>query len=324
MTTVTQVAEADREASKKLIAARQQIEQDKLRSQTGGGCRSVLRAPGTAEADQRSRRPEQADARRVLAEADSQAKELVARGEKAQQMVAVEVAREQVNVEQAKVQVERQQLENRQEFAEAGIQLEIQRLTISANRDVQVEFAKSLASFLSSGHMTLYGTPETASTMLNNMAKGFGLRSMIDGFVNGASGNGANGIAAPETVAGNGHARNGQGEGSNGALVSTGNSASGNGANNGGTDAVGAILAQVGTLLQPAIAKVTGKSDSNLSPEDAQSVARSLADNPAFLAALQSALTASATTANTASSSAPATETLTVIPPVTVAEAARK
>jgi hypothetical protein len=176
-----------------------------------------------------------------------------------------------VNVEQAKVAVERQQLENRQQFAEAGIQLEIQRLSIQADRDVQIEFAKSLASFLANGHMTLYGTPETATQMLDNMAKGFGLRSMIEGFVNGPVKNG-NGAAPTLGLS------NGATAGKNG---------------NGSGDAVGALLSQIGGLLQPAIAKVTGSIGENTptaTPEVAEQVAKRLAEDPALLAALRNAL----------------------------------
>lgn len=261
VTTVTQLAEADREANKKLIAARQQIEQDKLRSQTTADVDAYTRVK-QAEAD-REAASKQAEAKLRIAEAEAQAREMVARGEKAQQMVAVDVSREQVNVEQAKVQVERQQLENRQEFAQAGIQLEVQKLSIQANRDVQVEFAKALSGFLSSGHMTLYGTPETAAAMLDNMAKGFGLRSMIEGFVSGANGNGSG--PAP---------------------------AHSNGSNGSGGDAVGALISQVGSLLQPAIARVTGGSPAAATPEMADQVARRLAEDPALLAALRDALAA--------------------------------
>lgn len=200
---------------------------------------------------------------------------MIAKGERAQQMVAVEVAREQVDVEQAQVAVERQQLENRQQFAEAGIHLEIQRLSIQANRDVQIEFAKSLASFLSSGHMTLYGTPETATMMLDNMAKGFGLRSMVDGFVNGSSGNGTTDLP----IATNGTAMTTD-------LVPTSN---GNGTHSSG-DAMGALLSQVGGLLQPAITRLTNGAPSSKPAPTADEVARRIADDPALLAALRNAL----------------------------------
>ena len=82
--------------------------------------------------------------------------------------------------------VERRQLENRQEFAEAGIRLEIEKLRIQADKEVQQEFARALATFLSKGNMTLYGTPETAQKMMDNMAKGFGIRAMAEGFLGGA------------------------------------------------------------------------------------------------------------------------------------------
>jgi uncharacterized membrane protein YqiK len=271
VTTVTQLAEADREAAKKLIAARQQIEQDKLRQQTTADVDAYTRVK-QAEGE-REAAVKQSEARRQLADADAQAKEMIARGEKAQQMVAVDVAREQVNVEQAKVAVERQQLENRQEFAEAGIQLEVQRLTIQAGRDVQMEFARALAAFLSNGHMTLYGTPETATTMLDNMAKGFGVRSMIEGFVNGPAG--AGGITG-------GHAENGT-SGSNGRGKTS------------GPDAVGGLISQLGSLIQPALARVAGADGSKTAtPEMTAQIAASLAENPAFITALQEALTAPA------------------------------
>jgi hypothetical protein len=258
VTTVTQLAEAEREANKKLIAARQQIEQDKLRLQTNADVDAYTKVK-QADAE-REAASKQADARLQLAEADAQSKERQARGEKAQQMVSVDVAREQVNVEQAKVAVERQQLENRQEFAEAGIQLEVQKLSINASRDVQMEFARALASFLANGHMTLYGTPETATTMLDNMAKGFGLRSMIEGFVNGQGG-GQNGLHL------NGHSNNGA-----------------------APDTVGTLISQIGTLIRPVIAKATGEKPENISAESAERIARSLSENPAFLSALREAV----------------------------------
>ena len=190
---VTQLAEAERDANKKLIAARQEIERDKIRLQTEAQVQAFTRVT-IAQAEQDAA-AKQAEARMQLAQAEAQAKEMVARGDKAQQMVAVEVARENVGVEQARVDVERRQLENRQEFAEAGIRLEIEKLRIDANKEVQQEFARSLGSFLSKGNMTLYGTPETAQKMMDSMATGFGLRSTIDGFLGGAS-SGSNGQGA--------------------------------------------------------------------------------------------------------------------------------
>lgn len=190
--TVQQLAEADREAQKKLIAAKQVIEQDKIKQQTEAEVQAYTRVK-QAEAEQDSA-TKQAAARLELAEAESQSKKLVAAGEAAQQMVPVQVERERVNVKQAEVAVEAQALENRQKFAEAGIELEVQRLKISADRDVQMAMAEAIGVALSSSKMTLFGSPEMAASMLQSMAKGMGFRTAIEGFT-GASLNGHNGDA---------------------------------------------------------------------------------------------------------------------------------
>ncbi len=256
--TVTQIAEAEREANKKLIAARQEIERDKIRLQTEAQVSAftkVTNAQGEQEAAAK-----QADARLQLAQADAQSRELVARGEKAQQLVPVEISRENVSVEQARVDVERRQLENRQEFAEAGIRLEIEKLRIQADKEVQQEFARALASFLSHGNMTLYGTPETAQKMMDNMAKGFGVRAMAEGFLSGSNGHGS----------GNGHG----GNGSNG---------SGQAGNN-----VDALLGNLGKLIGPAVEKMTGQGGPTT--EQADAIARALAASPQALQAIADAL----------------------------------
>jgi flotillin len=246
---VTQIAEAERDANKKLIAARQEIERDKIRQQTEAQVQAFTRVTTAQEAAEK-----QAEARLQLAQADAQARELSARGEKAQQMVSVDVSRENVNVEQAKVDVERRQLENRQEFAEAGIRLEIEKLRIQADKEVQQEFARALANFLSKGNMTLYGTPETAQKMMDNMAKGFGVRAMAEGFLGGASSSNGNGHSAE------------------------------------GTNQVDALLSQLGRLVVPAVEKLTGQKVDGKEQTDA--LANAIASNPVALQAIADALKA--------------------------------
>jgi uncharacterized membrane protein YqiK len=251
--TVTQIAEAERDANKKLIAARQEIERDKIRLQTEAQVSAftkVTNAQGEQEAAAK-----QAEARLQLAQAEAQSRELVARGEKAQQLVPVEVSRENVGVEQARVDVERNQLANRQEFAEAGIRLEIERLRIQADKEVQQEFARALGLFLSKGNMTLYGTPETAQKMMDNMAKGFGIRAMAEGFLGGAS--------SPADSHGNGHSPSGASQ-------------------------VDALLGNLGKLVTPAIEKLTGQSVTTT--EQADAIANALASNPQALQAIADAL----------------------------------
>ena len=259
--TVTQIAEAERDANKKLIAARQEIERDKIRLQTEAQVSAFTKV--TNAAGEQEAATKQAEARLQLAQADASARELVARGEKAQQLVPVEIARENVNVEQARVDVERRQLENRQEFAEAGIRLEIEKLRIQADKEVQQEFARALASFLSHGNMTLYGTPETAQKMMDNMAKGFGIRAMAEGFLTGTSGNG------------NGHSANG----------TSANGASG-GSHGGGQ--VDALLGSLGKLIGPAIEKMTGQGAP--AADQADAIVRALAASPQALQVIAEAL----------------------------------
>jgi len=248
--TVTQIAEAERDANKKLIGARQEIERDKIRLQTEAQVAAFTRVTN-AQGEQEAA-TKQAEARLQMAQAEAQSRELVARGEKAQQLVPVEVARENVNVEQARVDVERKQLENRQEFADAGIRLEIEKLRIQADKEVQQEFARALASFLSHGNMTLYGTPETAQKMMDSMAKGFGIRAMAEGFLSGSNGNG--------------HSAGGTN----------------------GTGQVDALLGSLGKLVVPALEKLTGSGGAT--PAQADAIARALAANPQALQAIADAL----------------------------------
>ncbi|MCW3061431.1 MAG: S-layer domain protein, partial [Capsulimonas sp.] len=154
--------------------------------------------------------------------------------------------------------VERRQLENRQEFAEAGIRLEVEKLRIQADKEVQQEFAKALGQFLSKGNMTLYGTPETAQKMMDNMAKGFGIRAMADGFLGGAT---------PQNGA-NGHSPTGS-----------------------GPSPVDNLIGSLGKLVGPVVEKLTGQPLDNEAQADA--IAKALAGNPAALKAIADALGAS-------------------------------
>ena len=290
--TVTQIAEAERDANKKLIAARQEIERDKIRLQTEAQVQAftkVTNAQGEQEAAAK-----QAEARLQLAQAEAQSRELVARGEKAQQLVPVDVARENVGVEQARVDVERNQLANRQEFAEAGIRLEIEKLRIQADKEVQQEFARALASFLSKGNMTLYGTPETAQKMMDNMAKGFGIRAMAEGFLGGASSNGTS-----SSEAGNGHSPNGSSQ-------------------------VDALLGNLGRLVTPAIEKLTGQTA--MTTEQADAVARALAANPQALQAIADAFAGDVTVPHSVppNSAPPAAKNASASPLVSLAATDKK
>ena len=182
--TVTAVSEADREAQKKLIAAKQVVEQDKIRQQTEAEVTAfakVKQAEGEQEAAQR-----QADARLKLAEADAKAKERLAGAQQAERLVEVNVERERVDVEKARVDVERQALENRQTFDRAAIEFEQAKLLIEAMKDVQVEMARSVAQFMSKGQFQVFGDPTTMASMMNQFTRGLSLGTLADGMIQNA------------------------------------------------------------------------------------------------------------------------------------------
>ncbi|MBI5831618.1 MAG: hypothetical protein HZB16_04810 [Armatimonadetes bacterium] len=182
--TVTAVSEADREAQKKLIAAKQVVEQDKIKQQTEAevlAFAQVKQAEGAQEASQR-----QADARLKLAEAEAKSKERLAGAEQAERLVEVNVERERVEVEKARVDVERQALENRQTFDRAAIEFEQAKLLIGAMRDVQIEMAKSVAQFMSKGSFQVFGDPTTMSSMMTQFTKGLSLGTLADGMIKNA------------------------------------------------------------------------------------------------------------------------------------------
>lgn len=181
ITTVQATAQAEREAQTKLIAAKQVIEQDRIKRQTDAEVAAFTELR-RAEAVQKAADLE-AQARTRLAEADAKAKELVAQGEQAQRLVEVNVAREQVNVEEARVEVERRALENRQTFDRAAIEFETMKLRIEADKEVQMAMATALGQFMSRGNYNIYGDPTTMSQMFSQYAQGMGFSHKMDGLL---------------------------------------------------------------------------------------------------------------------------------------------
>jgi flotillin len=180
---VQEIAEAEREAKKKLIAAQQVIDQDKLKRQTEAEVAAFAQVRQAAAAQEAAEK--EAAAKLKLAQAEAQAKEMAAKGERAFQMVSVEVAREQVAVEAARVEVERQSLENKQTYSEAALAFELNKLRIEAEQAVQVEMAKSIGSFMSKGNFTIYGDPSTMSQMMSQYTKGLSLGALVTGAMKG-------------------------------------------------------------------------------------------------------------------------------------------
>ncbi len=184
--TIKRLAEADRLAETELIAAKQKIEEDRIRQETEANVEAFTEVK-KAEASKASALLE-AEATLSKAQAEAEAKARLAKGETALKRVDVDIEREKVDVEAARVEVERQALENKEKYSSAAIEYEIHKLRIEANRDVQMQMANAIAEFMSRGNMQIFGSPETMSNMMSQYAKGMGIGQLIDGTMEGADG----------------------------------------------------------------------------------------------------------------------------------------
>jgi flotillin len=179
--TVQVTSEADREAGKQLIAAKQLIEQNKLREQTSADVAAYM---AVKKADSERQAAEaQYQAKLRMAEADSQSAAKRAEGDRAMKMVDVNIGREQVNVEQARVEVERQSLSNKQEFEGAALQFELEKLRIAAEREIRIAAAEAMGNMMAKAQMQIFGDPTTMATMAQQFMRAAGLGLATEGLM---------------------------------------------------------------------------------------------------------------------------------------------
>ena len=183
--TVQVTSEASREAEKKLIAAKQVIAENKIRQETGA---DVVAYTKVKEAEgERKAADLQFEAKLRLADGDSQSSIKRSEGEKALKMVDVTVERERVNVEQARVEVERQSLANKQEFEEAALKFELDKLRIMADRDARIQVAQAMGSMLGKANMQIFGDPETMARMSERFIRAASYGQAAEGLVTNLS-----------------------------------------------------------------------------------------------------------------------------------------
>ncbi len=195
--TVEVVASAEREAKQKLIAAENEALQALVRKQKDADAiayQKIKEAEGELKAAEN-----QAKAKLTLAEADAQAKARLAEGERAYQVVPVQVEAERVEVARKQMEVDKATAEFKQQFEKSAIEFELNKLEIQAKKEVQIALANAIASFTEKGSYTVYGTPDTMADMMEKFSKGLGIGSFVDGLGSGL--NGGNGHkSAGETV----------------------------------------------------------------------------------------------------------------------------
>jgi len=179
--TVTVTSEAEREASKKLIAAKQQINEKKIREETEADVlayMSVKNAEGERQAADL-----QFQARLKLAEADSLSSVRRAEGDQAVKMVDVNVDKERINLERTRVEIERQSLANKSEFNDAALKFELEKLRIEADKEVRVQSAQAMGNMLSKANMQIFADPETMAKMSQQFMRASSLGIAVDGLM---------------------------------------------------------------------------------------------------------------------------------------------
>lgn len=179
--TVQVTAEAQREAEKKLIAAKQTIQENKIREETSADVQAYM-AVKEAQA-QKEAAELQYQAKLRLAEAEAAALARRADGEQAVKMVDVNVERERVNVEQARVEVERVSLSNKQEFEEAALKFELEKLRIQADKEVRIAAAQAMANMFARAQMQIFGDPSTMASMSQQFMKAAGYGAAAEGLL---------------------------------------------------------------------------------------------------------------------------------------------
>jgi uncharacterized membrane protein YqiK len=179
--TVQVTSEAEREAQKKLIAAQNEVKQKQIRDQTEA---DVLAYTVIKQAEAEKLAAEaQYQAKLKLAEGDAASSARRAEGDTALKMVEVNVERERVNVEQARVEVERQSLANKSEFEEAALKFELEKLRIEADKQVRIVSAESMGNMLAKANMQIFADPDTMARMSSQFMRAASLGTSVDGLL---------------------------------------------------------------------------------------------------------------------------------------------
>lgn len=179
--TVEVEGQAEREASQRLIAAKQVISENRIRQETEAEVRAyeqVKQAEGERQAAEL-----QYAARLKLAQGESEAETKRAEGERARKLVDVQVERERVDVQRERVEVERQELANRSEFDTAALGFELDKLRIEADKQVRIAAAQALGNMLSKANMQIFGDPEMMAKMSSRFMSAASFGNSADGLL---------------------------------------------------------------------------------------------------------------------------------------------
>jgi flotillin len=181
--TVEVTATAERDKARTIIDEQAQIERDRLRKKMEADVNAyglITSAEGEKEAAAKN-----AEAFRITAEAQRDAKVLEATGQKAVQMVPVEVEQQRVVIESARVDVKEKDLEIQARHAEIAKDLQIALARIQAEKEIRIASAQALGTALSQSNMTIWGDPTTFQKMSSSFLEGQSYAHLAEGVLNG-------------------------------------------------------------------------------------------------------------------------------------------
>lgn len=180
-----QVIAAEADAEKALVAVKKVAEGEAYRlTTTADGQKAAAEASAMAVTKAAKAA---ADAVEVKAEAAAKAKEAEARGDKAVQMVPVDVARKQVEVDASRVEtVLKPTLQVRKELGDVAQQFELAQLRIQKDAEVRIATATATATILQKMEAQIVGTPETVGNLLEQIQRGMNVTALANSLVDHA------------------------------------------------------------------------------------------------------------------------------------------
>lgn len=186
--TVRVTEEAERAKRRQVIEAQAQAEQGYVTEQRRADA-DAYGMQKQAEARQLAADAE-ASAIRTKAEAAAEAQRQAAEGDRATQMVPVDVARAQLALERERVEsVIKAELEARERHGRVAQDFELAKLRIESDQHVRVAIANASATLFQKLEANLYGTPEDVSRMLESVMNGQQLARTVGGFFEAADDN---------------------------------------------------------------------------------------------------------------------------------------
>ena len=183
--TVAAVETASREKQRQVIKAEGDAEMDLIAQQRAADAKAYA-VQKEAEAG-RLAADASAEAVRKQAEAKRDAKIAEADGEKALQLVPVEVKSREVAVEQRRVEeVLKPELVARERSGQVAQDFELAKLRITRSADVQIALGTAVASLAGKIEAKVFGTPEDVQRLLHGVLQGVGISQAVEGLLESA------------------------------------------------------------------------------------------------------------------------------------------